>query len=1219
MSGDLFAQNLAFKVSPKPSLVNHREAGKLPLIEILDRIEHNYNVSFAYQKKFLSGKSAAYRVLLNEDLETYLEEILTPNQLEFKKIENIKERIYIISPHEESKKVITPSLNSDSVQTAKEYGGDRKHLVYGTVKGAIEKASIPGVNVLLKGTGKGTTTDSHGNFSLEVPDNSNNILVFSYVGFSTQELSVDDQHSVDIIMTEDLQPLSEVIVTALGISRDQKELGYSVSTINSGELTASGNTNVVSALYGKAPGVRIRTAPGGATSAVTVQVRGLNSLNYNTQPLYVIDGVVMRDGNEKGASGINNDDYFTDTRIRGNGILDINPTDIETLTVLKGASATALYGSDASSGVVLITTKKGSKRQGLGVEINYQVTQEEVAFTPRYQNVYGPGFDAKRNIALGANENGWVSVDVDGNGTVDGQRPLFESYAQFGPKMTGQKVFWWDGSTRNFSPQPDNFKNLYRKGYGSVFNLALANQIDRWSYRLSYTRSDYAGIQVGGKLIRNTINLNTSLKLSSRLNVDLTINYANSFVHNRPLKINRIMSSWNGFFSRAEDMSLLFNKYKTTAGYKWVPYDQSQRNPEEALKFTTPRGYEVMNMLWQQLTNSEDESQDRVISSFTIDYEVLKNLRLRGRAGNDFTNASTETHQHNEYPTEFNGVSSTGSYGVSDGHYSVFYTDALLSYTQAFKRNIKFSGNAGFQLRDEKYRNETVSTNGGLLLENWFNLSNSYNPTLSTTQSNTKIMKYAFLGVVNFSYKDFLFLEGTGRQEYSSTLPPVNNSYFYPSVNTGFIFSEAFKMPAFLNYGKIRASYGIVGNAPPAYESNILYNLTNLQTANGSTISATANGSLFGNNSIRPERKHEMEFALATRMFRHKLGVDLTYYRSKTFDQILKLDIPGSAGSDRILTNVGTLSGQGWELGLSATPIAERVVWNTSVNLAFSTTKLQSLLPGVDRLVFRDLEGSSIRVVAEKGQPIGNIYVYPRQTDAAGRFIINDNGLYVIDHSRYVKAGNMLPKFTGGFLNSLRYKNFNLQCNFDFSFGGQIISPALKYGMAAGLYENTMRYRDAAHGGLPYYKDAAGIMILLPNHNSLSPDNSQVYHDGVLLNGVKEDGSANTIVIDAANYYISTFDWGNNAWNEKGAIYDNSYIKLREIVLDYTVPKTVSDKLHFQSIRVSLIGRNLLYVWRTLQNLDPESTIGTNWLNQGIDESAGAATRSYGFSVNLSF
>ncbi|HEY9044458.1 MAG TPA: SusC/RagA family TonB-linked outer membrane protein, partial [Ohtaekwangia sp.] len=309
----------------------------------------------------------------------------------------------------------------------------------------------------------------------------------------------------------------------------------------------------------------------------------------------------------------------------------------------------------------------------------------------------------------------------------------------------------------------------------------------------------------------------------------------------------------------------------------------------------------------------------------------------------------------------------------------------------------------------------------------------------------------------------------------------------------------------------------------------------------------------------------------------------------------------------------------GWELGLTSSLVARTFSWNSGVNVAINSSKVHSLGNGINKLVFRDLQGSAIQVVAEPGQSIGNIYVYPRKTDEHGNFIINDKGLYIIDKTQYVKAGNMLPKVTGGFVNTFRYKNMSLDLSIDYSLGGKIISPPLKYGMAAGMYKNTLQYRSADTGGLPYYINGNGTKILLPDNNTGAPDGSTVYHDGVVIKGVTTNGTPNTTVIDAATYYLNTFDWGSNAWNEAGAIYDNSYIKMREVVLSYNLPLGAANKLHFQSIRFSLIGRNLFYIWRTLENLDPESTIGTNWLNQGIDEGSNAATRSYGFSVNMSF
>lgn len=1212
------AQEPAYKATVKKIAKGQddKHKGEKELTEILVQLELIYNVTFAYQKKFLSGKFAVYKPLIDTDLESYLREILTPEQLAFKKIKNAGADIYVISPLEEVKQIV-PSSDFGSDNTLTEPYGTKD--VYGCVKDGANGVPIAGANVVVKGTTLGTITDSDGKFTLEIPAANRSRLIFSYIGFMKKELEIDNDEPVQVMLDENTLALAEVVVTALGIAREQKALGYSVGAVNADQLVVSGNTNFASALYGKIPGVRIRTAPGGATSAVTVQIRGFNSLNYSTQPLYIVDGVPIRDGNEKGVAGINNAGYYDDQRLRGNGILDISPDDIENLTVLKGASATALYGSDASNGAVVITTKKGVQRSGLGVDVNYDFSVEKVAFAPNYQNVYGPGYDRETNLALGASADGWVPVDTNNDGVADNTRPLFRAYGQFGPKMEGQEVLWWDGSTRTYSAQPDNYKNFYRTGFNSQFNVALHNQVGKVGYRLSYTRNEYEGIQVGGKLNRNFVNLNTTFRFNSRLKADWMVNYTHSHVYNRPYKINRLTDSYNGFFSRAEKMSLFFDKYQTSEGYKWVPYDQSERNPEEALKYTTPRGYEVMNLLWRQLRDQEEETQNRLISSFTLNYDITHNLQIRGRVGNDITRLAIETKQHNEYPTEFNGTSSTGSYGTSSGDYDMLYADAILSYNKTFNPDFTLGLNAGFQVRDEQYHDESLSTSGGLKVANVFSLDNSYNPELTKTNSDISVLKYAYLAIANFGYKNIFFVEATGRQEYSSTLPPSHNGYFYPSVNTGFVFSDAFELPRFINYGKLRASYGVVGNAPPVYEANILYNTSTLPTLNGSVTSGSSNGNLYGNDGIRPERKYEGELGLEVRMANNRLGADFTYYSNRIKDQILKLDLPSSTGASKVLTNVGELQGHGIEIGLNGNVLTGPLKWNASLNAAFADTKVHELMPGVDQLIFREMEGSSIRVVAEKNESIGNIYVHPRKTDAQGNHIISSEGLYVFDKTKYVNVGNLLPKATGGFLNFWNFKSFSLTMMMDYSFGGKVISNSMKYATGSGMYESTLPYRDAEHGGLTYYVAGNGDKILLDNPDASAPDGSTVYHDGVLLEGVTEEGLANTKVIEAAAYYLNTFSWGNDAWNEVGSIYDNSYIKLREAALTYNFPKSIVNRLHFQRMQISIVGRNLFYAWRTLENLDPESTIGTTWLSQGIDEGSNAANRSYGFKLNLSF
>lgn len=1192
---------------------NHPPQDETSLIDILDKLEHQFDVSFAYQKRYLAGKSARYPSPPPQHLETYLAELLKPYHLTFRRIEQIREPIYVIAPDEAN---VEPATSTDSIPTSSAPNIPVKttRTVQGVVTGGDPAVVLAGVNVRLGRTGMGTMGDAQGRFTLEIPSaDTTQRLVFSHIGYETRE--VPFQERVQVHLEESVRALSEVLITALGIGRATRSLGYSATQVEGDVTTASASPHFASALYGKVAGVRIRTAPGGATSAVTMQIRGLNSLNYSTQPLYIVDGVIMRDGNEKGAEGINNDDYFTDNRIRGNGALDINNFDIASLTILKGAGATALYGSDASSGVVVITTKNGAQQRGLGLEMNYQLTREQVAFLPKYQNIYGPGFDRARNLASGATAEGWVPVDVDGDGQVDGQRPLFESYAQFGPRMEGQEVYWWDGQQRRYTPQPNNVRDFYRDGYSSVYHVALSNRVARWSYHGSYTRRDYAGTQVGGKMGKNTLSIRTTFRPNPRLMMDFSLNYVNSLVRNRPLKINRLTSSWNGFFSRAEKMDLFFNKYQTTAGYKWVPYDQASRNPAEALRFVTPRGYEVMNILWQQQRNTEDEWQNRIMSSFTLEYSWLKNLRARMRVGNDFTLTETEARDHNEYPVAYNSNSSTGAYRTGNGRLGLFYADGLLSYEQQVK-GWKIGGHAAFQLRDEHYTQSTVSTSGGLVVENWFSLENTYNARLKTTATTRDVLKYAMLGMLNVSYRDRYFMEITGRQEYTSTLPPGRNHYFYPSINTGYIFSDVLRLPSWWSYGKLRAALGVVGNAPPAYESNVVYTLNNLQTSNGYVNAASPSGSVYGNNHIKPERKVEMEWGLDTHWFDHRLSLDIAYFSNRTYNQILRLDVPVSTGAEKRLSNVGVLGGQGWEISAMYMPRMKRVSWSTQLNFAYQKTRLISLKDGVQRLVLRQLEGNAIQVVAEPGQAIGNIYVHPLLKDAQGRPVISDDGYYRVDVSTYQKAGNLVPKVTGGLVQSVGFKHFSLDINLDYSLGGQIISPSLKYGLGSGLYASTLAYRDADHGGLSYYINTKGDKVLLTNGQS-APDQSTVYHDGVIIPGVRADGTPNTTVIDAASYYLRTFDWGANAWNQAGAIYDNSYVKMREVVLGYTLPQRLTERLKVQQVRISLVGRNLFYVWRTLQNLDPESTIGTNWLNQGIDDGAGPGMRSYGFSLHF--
>ncbi len=1078
---------------------------------------------------------------------------------------------------------------------------DGNQNVSKTITGTIKDTSgepLIGVTVAIQGTTQGVISDFDGNFTIVVPSEES-VLQFSFVGYLTETIPVAGKTTISLVMTEDVMEMGEVVVTAMGIKRQSRALGYSMSKIDSKQLTESGATSFTSALYGKAAGVKITTAPGGVTSASNVQIRGINSLNYNQQPLYVVDGVIIRNDGQYGADGANNNNYWDDQRIRGNGALDINPNDIESLNVLKGASATALYGSDAASGVIVITTKKGTqKKEGLGVDFGYNYSVDKVAYTPKFQNSYGPSYYYKEYWTSYSNyfdaDGFWVDENAEG-----GSRPYWGAYTSFGSKFDGRDVTFWDGSVGKYSAQPDNYKEIFRTGSTSNANLAISNANENVNYRFTYSRLDYKGTQEGSKQEKNTLGLNSTFKLSDKVSVDVNANFINTKTTNRPYQLGQVLGSYSGFFSRAQDMSMMKNKYKTSNGYKYNSYGSTTYSDDQF--YSSMSGANLLEFFWQQMQNKYVETENRLISSGTLNWDIVDGLHFRGRIGNDFTGISSENKQYNTNPTSVNSTSSsTGGYSVTSGLYNILYTDLLLSYNKKLA-DLDLTATAGFQSREEKYKDESSATTSGLVTENWFSLNNSYG-TLSTSFARKELLKYAYVGILSLNYKNYLFLEGTARQEYASTLPENNNSYFYPSVNGSFVFSDVFNLPEMFNYGKFRASYGVVGNAPPAYESNVVYTQKSLQSVNGSVPVLTLDSS-YGNENLKAEMKHEFEVGFETQFLDNRLGFDISYYDNTVKNQILGLSTTVSTGASSQIVNVGEIGSNGIEIALNFTPVLTNDwKWDARFNWSTNTSKVKSLNTASKELVFYTAEQSSIKLVAAEGEELGNIYVYDKKKDEDGNYLISDDGLYIVDDSKFVKAGNIMPDFIGGFSNTVKYKNLSLDFNIDYRIGGQMISPSQKYMKSAGLLANTMKYRDAAHGGLSYELNGA------------------TYDDGVLLEGKNEStGADNTKVISAGMYYLENFYWGKVPGNIDGAIFDNSYVKMREITLAYRLPNSISQKVGMSNIRFSLYGRNLFYIYRTLENLDPEAPLGNKWWSQGVDVGSTAASRSFGFSLNASF
>lgn len=1074
----------------------------------------------------------------------------------------------------------------------------------------LDSASKPvtAATVQVRGTTTTTVTDAEGRFSIAVPAGQATLEVTS-IGYAGATTSVaPGTNSVTVTLSGAAQQLNEVVVTALGIRREQRKLGYATATISAQDIIKTAPTNFASALYGKAPGVTINTNPGGATSAVSVQIRGLSSINFQRQPLLVVDGVVVRNGDA------NNEGYWGgNQRINANGLLDINPENIANITVLKGAAASALYGSDANFGVIVITTKNGQGRKGLGIDVNLSGNMEQVSVVPDLQTEYGPGYDRGTNTsAFGSDEDGWLHTTLNEQDVVS---PIFRAYGQFGPKVDGRDVYWWDGQMRPYVAHSNPWKDFYRTGYSTVANVAVNNATDKMNYRLSYTRNDYQGVQVGGKQQKNTFNLNSTYKITPKLTTDIAISYVNEKVHNRPRQIDRITNNYGGFFSPVDYMDLYFDKYQTTKGYKYVRYDQPDRDPAEAIKYNI-RAYDFMDFLWTQLQNNYDESSNRLIGSATVNYNFIKDFNFRGRFGTDYTGYYLEEKDKNEYPIAFGP---SGYYGTASNRYLFTYGDVLLSYSKQLFAPLKLNASVGYQARKEDYRYNSASTSSGLTTENWFSLKASATTPTPGSSSRSFLVKDGLFGILGLEYNNYLFLEGTVRRERTSTLYPGRNTFYYPGVSAAFELSNALHLPAFVSYSKLRAAWGTVGNPPNPYYSNITYTAGNI---NG--IPTLYPQSSYGNENLKNEEKHELEFGWETRLFNSRFGFDVSYYNNKIKNQILNLTTPGSIGATGIIVNVGDLRNYGLEASLNGTPIrSKNFQWDTRLNLAFNRNKIVALMPGLERLTNTNIDNGSLLVVSEVGQPAGDIVGYKRRVNESGQYVINSDGYYDINFDDQVKMGNIQPKGSGGFINNLNYKNFGLSVLVDFRWGGQVISPSLLYGTGAGLYENSMFGRDAEHGGVAYYVDASTNTYVKTTGNT-GPNGEKVYHDGIVLSGVTTEGKANETIIDAANYYLNTYTWGS--WpgsgsysTYEGAVFDNDFVKLRELSLSYTMPLRVRSKLSMQNLTFSLYGRNLFYFYKALPYLDPEEGVGTNFVSQAIVGGGTAATRSYGASIRVSF
>jgi len=1084
--------------------------------------------------------------------------------------------------------------------------------ITGTVKDANGDGVI-GASIFVQGTHNGTIADINGSYTLTnamVGDK----IEFSCIGYASQVVTWNGG-PLDVVLAEDSELLEGTVVTALGIRKDEKKLGYAVSTVSAESLNNTVSPSLGTALYGKAAGVRVTTAPGGATGAISINVRGLSSITGTNQPLVIVDGVPIRNGD------VNNDGYWGQQRMETNGLADINVEDIENLSILKGASATSLYGSEGANGVVLITMKKGKKNSGTHVDFNASVYADAVAYMPKMQTIFGPG-DAYQYWSYYDVDNDPTSStfgfttsykDRDGNTvrSFQGMASGGGGYYYYGPEYDGLDIYTPSGTMKYSAVTDDPYQNIFRTGLTQQYNVAVTTGNEKGNARFSYTFMDNTPNQYNSHLGKHNFQVSGVQNITKNLSLGYSVNYMYQNVKNRPYRISRLVTNFTGMVGSFEDIAYYREHTVTAAGYQNQVYtSSSHENPAEGWEYSPGVPSLISEYFWNILGREQYETNQRLIGSVTPTWQIVPGLTLKGNIATDWTSQDRELMEHQATAQVYSGYG--GYYNVTNRNYQTIYGDVLLNFQKDITDKLSVDANLGYSARRETSLIKSANTSGGLTVENWFHINASAS-TKYGSMSTSDLLKQAIYATAGLSYGNFLFLEGTIRNEKTSTLAPGHNSFWYPSVNGSIIYTELFDRPDWYDYGKFRASYGVVGLAPELYKAAFAYTQN---SASGYVYNQL--GSSLGNEAIRPETTHEWEFGLDNKFFNNRLGIELTYYHKRIIDQILETTVARSAGGSSILMNVGELTNQGVEAAVYATLVETRD-WRFDIsgNAAWNANKVVTLAEGVDKLEHSRWDNGAVYLYSIPGEKMGDIYSFDYKYDDNGNKIVASNGYYARSDSP-VKVGNAMPDLVGGFAFNVGYKRVSLDANFSYQIGGDVFNMPYQYYMHTGAIVESLPNRNEALGGLSYYLDSDGNCVAYSG--TLGPNGEAVRHDGVILEGVTEDGAENTKIVSQEMALEKQFGWGTGGSRfYSGSIFKNTYLKCRELTLTYAVPESLTRKIRCNGLKISAFARNPFFIYKNLPIFDAEATDGTTWTNQVCIGGSTSTSRTFGISLRANF
>jgi len=1029
------------------------------------------------------------------------------------------------------------------------------------IKGLVtdnNSSPVPGANVEIKGTSKKTMTNPNGEFEISVSEKGN-ILVITYVGMETQEILIGDDLFYTIQLKEGIE-LEEVVVTAMGVKRTEKSLGYATTQVKGDEISGSNESNLINAISGKVAGVDISSAGGGVGSSSRILIRGVSNISSDNQPLFVVDGVPVN--NSLRARG--NVDY-------GNALSDINPNDIESLTVLKGASAAALYGSQAANGAVIITTKSG--KSGMGFEFSSGISFDRPFRLPDYQNKYGPGFDKN-------NWNFWES----------GQEP----YYAYGPLLDqGLMAVDWNSpldANGEFVKVPlnsfkDNVKDFFETGVTLNNNFSFSKgEKDKYSFRLAYNNLTQKGMLYNTDLKRNNISLNASANIIPKLIVNTSVLYSNSFSGNRMsgnnYPENPVKSAF--FMPRSCNVEDLKNWQQLLENGVPLPFDYNQKNEgviAPGYNTATSDYYPNPYLLLEKLNNQF--SNNRFLTIVGAKLNLTNEFTIEAKFSNEYIDEQIEVKADE-------GVRHwTGSVYSYKGYYSRNLTkrnnmtaNAMVFYRKQFKA-FNLNSFIGVERRNYIMDWESISA-PELVIPGVFNMSNAKGTKESSNGYSESRINSVF-GNIDLGFQYGFYLSVTGRNDWTSTLPESNRSYFYPSGSLSWVVSETFDLPKLFSFVKFRLSASQVGSGTAPYQlERSYYNLGRLDNI----YEASVENSL-KNPDLKPTRTKQYETGLDIRLFNARLNLDATYYTGKSFDQISWIITPPSAGYTYRAVNVGEVANNGVEISLAAIPVRTNdLEWVINLSYSKNNNKVISLAPGVDALPIGS-GYSGIRTEARPGSAYGNMIGYGFKRDPEGN-IIHRNGIPVVDNNQKV-LGNITPDWLGNISTSLRYKNISLFVQANGRFGGDMFSLTTQwlreYGLAA---ETENQYRQGSIVG-------QGVMEEIQNGQTVYVPNN-------------------------VSVLFQDYNFALNAYGlHEPVIFDASYVKLKEVRISYIFPNKWFGKLPVKNVNLSFVGRNLALLFSNIPHVDPEASASAAAYNQGFEQFNMPTARSFSFDLSFKF